>query len=303
MKFDYSFFNSYGDNLRGHFWKTAAPIGNVILVTGMQEHSNRYDEFAQFLNNHGLDVYCLDHYGQGENVKDGKFGIVPKHTFFKYADTMHELQLRLESSTELPTYVFAHSMGSFIAQAYMQRHNSVSKKVVLCGTSGKIPFSKIGFKLAQMKINDENWNEPSPLFTNLSVGGYAKTIKNREFECDWISYNRENRVKYNEDPMCGYMCSNGFYYNLLEGTSKIFDGKYIKAINEDVDILVVVGEHDAVSANAKRAHELIRRYKRNDHHKINLKVYKNMRHELLNEDDKAVVMKDIVRFFLLDKVQ
>ena len=301
MKLDYSFFNSYGDNLKGHFWKTKAPIGNVLIVTGMQEHSNRYDDFAQFLNSHGLDVYCLDHYGQGENVKNGKFGIVPKGTFFKYADTIHELQLRLENSTNLPTYVFSHSMGSFITQAYIQRHNSVSKKVILCGTSGKIPFNKLGFKLAKMKINDKNWNDPSPLFTKLSIGGYSKAIKEKEFECDWISYNRENRVNYVNDPMCGYMCSNGFYYNLLEGTARIFDNKYIKAVNEEVDIFVIVGEHDPVSNNAKRAHELVRRYNRNGHYKIHLKVYKNMRHEILNEDGKAEVYQDVIDFLLDDK--
>lgn len=300
MKLDYSFFNSYGDNLRGHFWKTQAPIGNVIIVTGMQEHSNRYDHFAEFLNKQGLDVFCLDHYGQGENVRDDKYGIVPKETFFKYADTIYELQLRLDNKTELPTYIFSHSMGSFITQAYLQRHRDVSKKVVLCGTSGKIPFSKLGFKLAKIKINDKNRDEPSPFFTNLSVGGYAKTIKNREFECDWISYNRDNRVKYANDPMCGYMCSNGFYYNLLEGTSKIFDAKYIKTINEETEIFVIVGEHDAVSANAKRAHKLIKSYKRNGHYKIKLKVYPKMRHEILNEDGKEQVYKDIADFFLQD---
>ena len=298
MKFDYSFFNSYGDNLRGHLWKSKSPVGNVILVTGMQEHSNRYDDFATFLNKNGLDVYCLDHYGQGENVRDDKYGIVPKHTFFKYADTMYELQIKLEESTDLPTYIFSHSMGSFITQAYLQRHRNVAKKVVLCGTSGKIPFSKIGFTLAKMLINKKNWNEPSPLFTNLSVGGYAKTIKDREFECDWISYNRDNRVKYANDPMCGYMCSNGFYYNLLEGTSRIFDAKYIRTINEEADIFVIVGEHDAVSNNAKRAHNLIKSYKKNDHYKINLKVYPNMRHEILNEDNKEQVYNDVLSYFL-----
>lgn len=297
MKLDYSFFNSYGDNLKGHLWQINNPIGNIILVTGMQEHSNRYDDFAEFLNSKGFNVYCLDHYGQGENVKDGKFALVPKHSFFKMADTIYELQLSLDK-TNVPTYVFAHSMGSFITQAYLQRHRDVAKKVVLCGTSGKIPFAKLGFKLAKMKINDKNWNDPSPFFTSLSVGGYAKTIKNREFECDWISYNRENRVKYNSDPMCGYMCSNGFYYNLLEGTSKIFDKKYITNINENADIFVVVGEHDAVSNNAKRAHELIRRYKRYGHNKIHLKIYKNMRHEILNEDGKEEVYKDIADYFL-----
>lgn len=297
MKLDYSLFNSFGDALRGHHWMINNPKANVIIVTGMQEHSNRYDEFAEFLNKNGFNVYCLDYYGQGENVRNGKYGLVPKDAFFKMADTIYELQIKLDRETELPTYLFGHSMGSFIAQAYLQRHRDVCKKVVLSGTSGKIPMAKLGFKLAKMKINAKNWDEPSPFFEKLSVGAYQKTIKNREFDCDWISYNRENRVKYDADPACGQMCSNGFYYNLLSGTSIIFDKQYIQTINPEADILVVVGEHDAVSRNAKDAYTLIKRYQKYDHYKIKLNVYKNMRHEVLNEDDKMTVFNDILEFY------
>lgn len=296
MKLDYSFFNSYGDNMRGHFWMIQNPKANVILVTGMQEHSNRYDEFAEFLNNNGFNVYCLDHYGQGENVTDGRYGIVPEKAFYKMADTIYELQISLDLKTELPTYLIAHSMGSFISQAYLQRHRDVCKKVVLIGTSGKIPFSKLGFLLAKVLINKKNWDKPSKFFTNLTVGSYAKSIKEREYEADWISFNKENVIKYDADPACNYICSNGFYYNLLDGLSHIFNKGYIRVINSLTDIQVLVGDSDPVSNNAKRAKKLVKLYEKCEHYKINLKIYKDMRHEILNEKEKDTVYSDILQF-------
>lgn len=297
MKVNYSFLNSYGDTLKGHFWYAQEHKANVILVTGMQEHSNRYDEFAEFLNKNGYNVYCIDHYGQGENVEDGKYGIVPKKAFYKMADTIYELQLKLEKDEEdIPSFVIAHSMGSFITQAYLQRHRDVALKVILVGTSGRIPFSKFGFFLAKCLINKKNWDKPSPFFTSLSVGAYAKSIKDRQYECEWISYNMENVKKYTADPACNYVCSNGFYYNLLDGTSHLFNKKSIQSINEYCDILVLVGDHDPVSANAKRAKDLVKMYKKYDHYKIELKIYKDMRHEILNEDAKDSVYQDILEF-------
>ena len=43
-------------------------LANVIIMTGMEEHSSRYDEFAQYLNKEGFDVYCIDSFGQLELV-------------------------------------------------------------------------------------------------------------------------------------------------------------------------------------------------------------------------------------------
>ncbi len=34
----------------------------------MQEHSNGYDYLAKILNKNSYQVYCLNHYGQGNNV-------------------------------------------------------------------------------------------------------------------------------------------------------------------------------------------------------------------------------------------
>ena len=72
----------------GLLWKSdkkEKPLANVIIMTGMEETSRRYDEFAKFLNKEGFDVYCIDSFGQGENVLPdmSNLGVWPKSGFRK----------------------------------------------------------------------------------------------------------------------------------------------------------------------------------------------------------------------------
>ena len=57
-----------GDILLGLAWHVDNSIANVIIMEGMEEHARRYDDFANFLNTKGFNVYAVDAYGQGENV-------------------------------------------------------------------------------------------------------------------------------------------------------------------------------------------------------------------------------------------
>ena len=130
--------------LKGYSWPLPNSVANVVLVTGMAEASYRYDEFAHFLNEHGYGVYCIDHYGQGMNTeKPEDMGVWPKDGFRKavqmvYANAMEVVKLGK------PVYVFAHSMGSFVTQEFIQEYGNMIDKVVLCGSCGKQVAAKMG---------------------------------------------------------------------------------------------------------------------------------------------------------------
>ncbi|MFA6660602.1 MAG: alpha/beta hydrolase, partial [Bacilli bacterium] len=110
MKKRYEIVLSDGQQLFGLQWLVDNPVGNILLMEGMEEHSTRYDEFATFLNSNGFNVYCLDTFGQGENVaKDlSNRGIWPVDGFRKQVDAENEV-VTLLKKTGLPTHIFSHS--------------------------------------------------------------------------------------------------------------------------------------------------------------------------------------------------
>lgn len=295
----YSFKTVNGDILKGHYWKSNNPKANIVLVTGMEENSARYDDFAMFLAANGYNVVCVDHYGQGENVDDlSKQGIVPSSFFSRTVKNIDDI-VKLTKKNKLPTYLFAHSMGSFMLQDYIQRFATHVDKVVICGSNGpnaKVLF-KFGFKLAKIIVTKKNREKRANLLEKLAIGSYAKSVKNRKTNCDWLSYNESNVQKYIDDPKSGGGSSNGFYYEFLKGNARLFNKKFLKKISPDIKILVIAGEDDPVGAFGKGPRKLYEMYKKLGVKNVDLKVYEKMRHEILNEDKKDMVYNDILNFY------
>ena len=286
------FKNSFNDILKGHKWEVTNPTKIVLLVTGMAEHSARYDHFAKALNKEKISVFCLDHYAQGAN---GELGNPPVDYFFKMIETIKEYALYLKSIYQVEIILIAHSMGSFISQGVIEKYSKEFSKVVLIGTNGKNPLVKVGKVLSSIIVNDKNYNKKAKFLKSLSIGAYEKTIKGRKSNNEWISYNMENVKTYDADPLSGFDCTNGFYREFLKGLASIQKKKNIAKISKEVPILIIGGDSDAVSNNGKGLKNLFKLYAKADLN-VTLNIFTNMRHEILNEENKEKPYKAIIDF-------
>ena len=187
-------------------------------------------------------------------------------------------------------------MGSFITQSYIQKYSNDVEKAIIMGSNGpnaKTLF-KLGALLTKIMVNDRNWNKPGTFFANLSFNGYKKHFPQSEFA--WLSKNEENVKEYSSCKYCGYGSSNGFYYELLNGNAKLFNKKNIQNIRKSMPILVIAGEDDPVGAFGKGPRELEKMYKNAGINNVSLILYPTLRHEILNEDIKKDIYKDILDF-------
>lgn len=286
------------DVVYGYSWTIEHPVGNFFIVTGMEEYLLRYDDFANFLNSKGYNVYGLDHYGQGENAPEEKdLGIVPNSFYSKTVRNVDDL-VKKYRKPGLPNYIFAHSMGSFMLQDFIQRFANTPDKVIICGTNGPNANAsyKLGYQLARMICKFKGEKTTAKMLRSLAVGGYAKSIKNRKTDADWLSYNEESNQKYLADPLCGHPSSNGFYRELLKGNRRLYLKKFMEKIKKDLPIFIIAGEEDPVGAKGKGPTKLAELYKSYGLTNVELKLYKHMRHEILNEPGRQTVYEDILNF-------
>ena len=213
-----------GDVLKGFSWASNGKAkGNVVIFEGMEEHVSRYDEFAKFLNENNYNVYALDTYGQGENVSPdlSDAGIWPVNGFAKMVCAHHEM-VNEARKNGLPTYIFSHSMGSYMGQDYIQRFSGDVEKVVLCGAGSYNPAVGPGKVVAAIVTTKKNRNQKAKLLNNLMFGSFNKKIKNPRTAFDWLSYNQENVDKYINDPLCGFGPTNGFCLEFCKGMAPLF---------------------------------------------------------------------------------
>lgn len=288
-----------GDSLKGLAWEIKKPVANVVVFEGMEEHASRYDEFAKLLNNNGINVYILDCYGQGLNVADdlSKRSIVSEGFFNKMVDA-HFAMVEEAKKNGAKTYIYAHSMGSFMGQSIIQRHPGCVEKIILCGTGCKNPGIPLAILLGKKAGTGKKRNEKATLLNSLMFGNFNKIIKNPKTPYDWLTINEENVAKYVEDPLCGYGPTNGFCYEFLLGLNSLYTKKGLNSIDKSTDIFLISGAEDPVTNYGKATQKMFNLYTKLGIKKVNKKIYPNARHELHFEDCKEESIKDTIDFFL-----
>ena len=285
--------------LKGNHWPAQKPIANLTIITGMDEHSERYAGLAEFLNGHGINVWCLDAFGQGLNTESvEKQEIWPDGGFFLNVDGIANM-IKMAKENGLPTTHMGHSMGSFMTQSLIQRYPGLVEKAILCGSNGGQAFlMKMANVIAKIIVTKKNRDLPNKTMDNLGLGGYAKAIKDRKTDFDWLSYNEENVQKYIADPYCGHGNTGGFWVNFTAGMKTIWQKKNLAKVSKDQKILLIAGEDDPVGQNGKGVRWLEKTYKEQGIKDVTMILYPHMRHEILNEDEKEKPYNDIKDFIL-----
>ncbi|MDD4149167.1 MAG: alpha/beta hydrolase, partial [Bacteroidales bacterium] len=110
----------------------------------------------------------------------------------------------------------------------------------------------------------------------------------------WLSRDQKVVDKYINDPFCGGVFSCSFYKSFFSGLININKLKFAKKINRELPILFLSGKADPVGDFGKGVFKAVDFYKSVDIKDIEYKLYKDARHEILNETNNAEVYQDIL---------
>lgn len=267
-----------------------APKASIVIVHGMSEHIERYDEFATFLNGHGYIVCGFDNRAHGKTDPDN-LGIAYGNLFEDTVEDIAKEVALVKERYKLPVGLIGHSYGSFLSQRFLQKHSDELVCAVLSGSALQEGIIvSVGHALAKSKCK-KHAKEAGRTFEKLTFEQYAKKVGGGE-NC-WLSYNQESIDEYNANPITGFTCSNGFYESFFAGLKRI--KKEAKPFENPLPLLLVAGKEDGVGGYGKLVTKLHQRYK-----KLNLNpeiiLYEKMRHEILNEPEREKVYNDILAF-------
>ena len=268
------------------------PKAVVQIFHGMAEHSERYDNFARYLNSKGFIVYADDHRGHGLSVKEGSVkGYIGEDGFNKIVEDEKEISnLIRKNYKDLPLYIFAHSFGSFIGQEYIIRYSKEIDGIILSGSCKQDGIDlKMGKFLASIQKLLFNENAKAKLIDKLSFGNYNSKVKNRKTNCDWLSRDEKEVNKYIDDEMCGFISPINFYNNMFNGLSELYKLEKLNKIDKNLSILVISGDEDPVGKYGIGVSRLYKQYVDLGINNSTIKLYEGGRHELLNETNKHEV--------------
>lgn len=284
-------------SLNGNSYPATDPSAYLVCITGMDEHSERYEYFASKLNEINISVDVLDHFGQGQNAKSIQEQEIWPTDAWKM--TMKALKIRIDEykKTGKPVYLMGHSMGSILVQNFLLVYPHAIDKVINMGGVGPRPFLySLARVLCNLTYRKRNDHKESKFMTKLLLGSNNKKIKNPKTEFDWLSVSEENVQNYINDPYCGHYNTWGFYKGFTYGLSQINKKKNLRNLSKDENILIVAGQDDPVGCYSKGPLALKDMYQKYGIKNVKAIIYPNMRHEILNEKDKDKVIQDILDF-------
>jgi alpha-beta hydrolase superfamily lysophospholipase len=287
-----------GQTIAATCWLPANTPEAVLQIThGASEHAARYGRVAEHLVAARYAVYGQDHRAHGRTADEhGQFGVARPGGWDAIIDDTHRLTQHI--AVEHPgvsIVLFGHSMGSFIAQAYLQRWGGDLAGLVLSGTSGGLGLDDATVGMIVGLGEGEGADQPSEVFGAMFTGFNEPFTSDDATGFEWLSRDGAEVQKYVDDPWCGFPLSNGYVADMLGGTAGMWTTEAEASIRRDLPIYVMSGENDPVGGeNVQSVRDLVIRYEALGAGPVSVEFYPDGRHEMLNELNRDDVEANLV---------
>lgn len=286
-------------------WKpdTDKPICVVQIIHGMAEYMERYDEFARFLAGQGIVVVGNDHLGHGKTVSEenGVYGYFCKQdpATVLVRDVHRLKKMTQEKYLGVPYIIIGHSMGSFILRNYLFRYGKGIDGAVILSTGNHTKTEIVTGKfLAGVLSLFQKQTHPSGFLNTATFGSYMKKIENKRTVWDWVCSDTDVVDRYMEDSRCGFTFTINGFKTLFELAGRCLVKENLEQIPKKLPILIAAGTDDPVGDYGAAPQNVYDTFLNLDMTKVQLKLYKDARHELLNETIRQDVYKDLLNWIL-----
>lgn len=271
-----------GRTIPVNVWLPDAPVAVLVIAHGMAEHASRYDPLARWLMERQIAVVAADHRGHGPACPPDKLGFFgPAQGWDKVIKDLHQVVNYAHSlAPEKPLTLLGHSMGSFIAQAYIQRYSDTLDALILSATNRiNRPALAVSRWLIRLIKTFKGPRHISPMINNMTFGAFNKPFRPNRTDYDWLSRDTSQVDRYIADPYCGFSCTTQLWNDFISGMMAINPALWPR----NLPVHLLAGTDDPVGemGTGVRRHEA-------DIEAAGVKItscrlFEGGRHELINE--------------------
>ncbi len=260
-----------GTSIRYRVTRVENPRAVLVINHGFAEHVGRYDHVAEYFSKEGgLTVYRYDLRGHGKT--EGRKGHIDSYkTFIDDSHSMVELARRENPKKDI--FMLGHSMGGLVTCMYgLSYPNSLKGQIFSGAAVNSLPKAK-GLNKGLLKL----------------LGTITPRLPMRNVVEDDICTVEEVVRRYKSDPEVLKKADFKFLKEFLVEAPK-FVRKNIGSYN--YPCLICHGKEDKI-VPVDISYYLYDNISSRDKE---LRVYKGLYHEILNEEEKYQVMEDMLNW-------
>ena len=279
------------------------PKGIVQIVHGMCEHKERYYDFMEYLASSGFITVIHDNRGHGESVESpedlgyfyegGAAGLVSD--IYKTTCYIKNYVKERYGKDKLPYTLIGHSMGSLAVRCYVKKYDDEIDKLIVMGCPSKLSGMEPGLKLVEFLESKKGGRSRSKLIDFIVFSSNYEKRFGKEGPRAWVNSDKEKVKEYLADPLCNFTFTLNGYENLIRLTKETYSKSGYGMKNRDLYIRFVSGEDDPCAVSKRKLWDAMLCMKRAGYKNVRGRMYRGMRHEILNEPGHMKVYKDILK--------
>ena len=263
-----------------------APRGVVQLSHGMVDYVGRYEVLAEYLTSNGYIFAGNAHLGHAKSAGDeSDLGYFAKKDGVIYLlKDIHSMNKYLRAAyPSLPIYLLGHSMGSFLARLYTERHPHSIAGLIIHGTSGPNPAVGAGLAISSLIALARGDRYRSKLVKNMAFMGYNSKFPKSEGPHAWLTSEVQRVASRDTDPYTNFTFTLSAYKDLFRMLKASNSGAWFDKYPKELPTLVISGDMDPVGNYGKGPRYVYKRLLLSGAGAVTLKLFPGARHELFNE--------------------
>lgn len=273
------------------------PKAIIQIVHGVTEHISRYEEFANYFTNQNILVVGIDLLGHGLSTNNGtkKMYFGPSGSFDYVVEDINTCyKITKEKYPNIPYIILGFSLGSFLSRKYLIEYPNNLDAAIIIGTGDTSPLLlKLAKKITLKEIKKYGEESFTPKIKSLTFGTYNKKFKPNKTDYDWLCQSETSLNNYLNDNLRGEAISCGLFREMLDGMLYTNNSKNIIKMNKKIPILLLSGSQDPVGDFTKGIKKYYKKLQKNNIQNVTLKIYDNLRHDILHEDSYLTIFNDI----------
>ncbi len=273
--------------------------GIVQISHGMCEYFTRYTSFAKYLCSLGFIVCGNDHLGHGSSVPpSGALGFFGQHDGWSIlVDDVATLTDKMKCQwTDLPYFLFGHSMGSMVARLYLTRYGDKIDGCILSGSPAPNAKAGLGIQIANSVIRSHGPMYRSSTINRFVFGRLTARVPDCQTPFDWLTRDRSIVTLYQSDSKCNFIFTASGFRDLFYLEQKCNRMNTIRQTPNTMPLLFLSGDADPVGGYGSGVKKIAAYYRAAGCRDLDVIFYKGGRHEVLNEINREEVYGDISRW-------